>query len=113
MTQSHPRHVLDPVVHMPIRLSIMACLAEVTEAEFSFVMDTVEITAPTCSKQITTLEEAGYVSIRKGSVGRRPRTWLALTPAGRTALTTYLTTLHAIAGAALPQTTSRPSDTPT
>ena len=83
---------------MPIRLSILACLAEVEEAEFSFVADLVEITAPTCSKQVTVLEEAGYVTVRKGAVGRRPRTWLSLTPSGRQALATYLSTLQAIAG---------------
>ena len=76
----------------------MACLAPVVEAEFSFVRDTVELTAPTLSKQVTVLEEAGYLTVRKGSVGRRPRTWLALTPAGRHALTTYLDVLKAIAG---------------
>ena len=95
---AHPRHRLDPVIHFPVRLSMMACLAEVTEAEFGFVMRTVEIDAPTCSKQVATLEAAGYVQVRKGYVGRRPRTWLALTPAGRAALAGYLDTLRAIAG---------------
>jgi DNA-binding MarR family transcriptional regulator len=97
---SHPRHRLDPVVHSPIRLSIMACLAEVAEAEFGFVTETVEINAATLSKQATVLEEAGYLMIRKGHVGRRPRTWLALTPAGRDAFVAHLDTLRAIAGQA-------------
>jgi DNA-binding MarR family transcriptional regulator len=96
--ESHPRHRLDPVVHFPIRLSIMACLAEVAEAEFGFVRETVELTAATLSKQVTVLEESGYVAVRKGSVGRRPRTWLALTPGGRAALAAYLDTLRAITG---------------
>ena len=96
----HPRHQLDPVVHFPIRLSMMACLAGVHEAEFGFVAETVEINAPTCSKQVAVLEEAGYISVRKGRVGRQPRTWLALTPAGRAALQRYLDTMQAIAAAA-------------
>jgi DNA-binding MarR family transcriptional regulator len=87
---------------MPIRLSILACLAQVEEADFSFVAKLVEISAPTCSKHLTVLEDAGYVTVRKGAVGRRPRTWLALTPAGRQALTEYLTALQAITGATLP-----------
>jgi Winged helix DNA-binding domain len=37
-------------------------------------------------------------AIRKGNVGRRPRTWLALTPAGREAFAAYLDVLHSIAG---------------
>lgn len=94
----HPRHRLDPVIHFPIRLSIMACLAAVAEAEFGFVRDTVELTAATLSKQVTILEEAGYLAVRKGYVGRRPRTWLSLTPLGRTAFADYLDTLRTIAG---------------
>jgi DNA-binding MarR family transcriptional regulator len=97
---AHPRHRLDPVVHFPIRLSIMACLAEVAEAEFGFVKDTVEISAATLSKQVTVLEESGYLAVRKGYVGRRPRTWLSLTDAGRRALAGYLDALREIAGGA-------------
>ena len=93
----HPRHRLDPVIHFPIRLSIMACLAEVADAEFGFVKDTVEISAATLSKQVAILEDSGYVAVRKGYVGRRPRTWLALTEAGREALAAHLDTLRAIA----------------
>jgi DNA-binding MarR family transcriptional regulator len=86
---------------MPIRLSILALLAEVHEAEFSYLMETVEINAPTCSKQVSLLEDAGFIKVRKGAVGRRPRTWLSLTPAGRQALTGYLQTLQSIAGTAV------------
>ena len=98
MTESgaHPRHRLDPVIHAPVRLSIVACLAATQQAEFSFVQQTVEVTAPTLSKQVTLLEEAGYVAVRKGSVGRRPRTWLSLTDAGRAALAAHLAALTAI-----------------
>lgn len=106
---SHPRHYLNPVVHMPVRLSMLALLAEVHEAEFSYVMDTVEINAPTCSKQVSVLEDAGFIKVRKGAVGRRPRTWLSLTPGGREALTMYLQTLQAIAGA--PAQPPAPADT--
>jgi hypothetical protein len=40
---THLRHQLDPVVHFPIRLAIMACLMEVDEAKFSVLARTVEI----------------------------------------------------------------------
>ena len=45
------------------------------------------------SRQASTLEQAGYIAIRKGHVGKRPRTWLKLTPEGRTAFTDHLATL--------------------
>jgi len=46
----------------------------------------------------TRLEEAGYVKIRKGYVGKRLRTWLSLTRAGRTAYRDHLHALRAIVG---------------
>ncbi|MET9074734.1 transcriptional regulator [Streptomyces sp. NPDC004232] len=30
------------------------------------------------------MEAAGYLKVRKGYIGKRPRTWLSLTPMGRT-----------------------------
>jgi DNA-binding MarR family transcriptional regulator len=98
---THPRHRLDPVVHFPIRLSIIAVLAEVEEAEFRFVADTVEISDVTLSRQMTVLEEAGYVKVRKGYVGRRPRTWLSLTSIGQEKLAAHLEALQAITGSTL------------
>jgi DNA-binding MarR family transcriptional regulator len=94
---NHPRHELDPLIHSPIRLSIMATLVEVAEAEFGTVAAVVEITPPTLSKQMTLLEQAGYVAVRKGYNGRRPRTWLSLTDTGRDRFTTYLEVLRRIA----------------
>jgi DNA-binding MarR family transcriptional regulator len=85
-------------VHSPVRLSIMAALAEVTEAEFSAITALVEISAATLSKQMTVLEEANYVGVRKGYIGRRPRTWLFLTATGREALAAHLAALREIAG---------------
>ena len=96
MTSAHPRHRLDPVVHSPIRLSVLAVLAEVDEAEFRFVAETVEINAATLSKQATILENAGLIRVRKGQVGRRPRTWLTLTDQGRQRFNKYLEALRAI-----------------
>ena len=93
----HARHRLDELIHAPVRLSIVAALAQVDEAEFAHVRDTVEVSDSVLSKQATQLEAAGYVKIRKGYVGKRPRTWLSLTPAGRTAYTGHLEALRAIA----------------
>jgi DNA-binding MarR family transcriptional regulator len=94
---THPRHKLDEVIHSPVRFSIMATLAAATKAEFKFVRDTVEITDSALSKQIATLEAAGYVRVTKGYVGKRPRTWLQLTRAGRAAYERHLAALRAIA----------------
>lgn len=99
---------LDPVIHAPTRLSIMALLAGATEAEFSTVRDSVGISDSVLSRQASALEAAGYVKIRKGYVGKRPRTWLSLTTVGRDAFDAHVAALQRIveqAGATLtPQT---------
>lgn len=98
MTVEHPRHRLDEVIHQPVRFSVLAALAAATEAEFGFVRDTVQITDSALSKQVGVLEQAGYVEAKKGYVGKRPRTWLRITPSGRTAFAEHLATLREIAG---------------
>ncbi|MDN5762671.1 MAG: transcriptional regulator [Microlunatus sp.] len=93
----HPRHSLDELIQAPVRFSIMATLSGVGEAEFSFVRDTVQVSDSNLSKQVTILENAGYVRVRKGYVGKRPRTWLSLTPVGRETFSSQLATLQEIA----------------
>ncbi len=96
--EPHPRHRLDDVVHQPVRFSIVATLAASAEAEFSFVRDTVQVSDSVLSKQVAVLEGAGYLHVTKGYVGKRPRTWLRLTDAGRAAFAAHLEALRAIAG---------------
>ncbi len=93
---THPRKRLDEVIHSPVRLSIMAALAGVDRAEFRAVRDTIQISDSALSKQITLLEDAGYLDVSKGRVGRYPRTWLAITHTGRDALDHHLAALEAI-----------------
>ena len=91
---THPRLQLDECLSLPVRLSIVAALARVDDAEFGAVRDAIEVSDPVLSKQIRILEDTGYVSVRKGYVGKRPRTWLSLTEEGRAALRRHLAALH-------------------
>lgn len=95
--EHHPRHRLDEVIHAPVRFSIVAALAAAAEADFAFLRDTVQVTDSQLSKQIAVLEGAGYVHVRKGHVGKRPRTWLRLTAVGQEAFDAHLQTLREIA----------------
>jgi DNA-binding MarR family transcriptional regulator len=91
---------LDPVVLAPTRLTILAVLAATEWADFKFVRDTAELSDPTLSKQLTILAEAGLVQVRKGFVGKRARTTMNLTAAGRRALENHVATLQEIADTA-------------
>jgi DNA-binding MarR family transcriptional regulator len=96
MTQHHPRHELDDVIHAPVRLSIMAALAAAQKADFRFLRDTIEVSDSLLSKHILTLEEAGYVRVDKAFIGKRARTWLSLTDQGRAAFENYVNVLRRI-----------------
>ena len=95
-TQPHPRHGVDDHLTAPIRLSIMAALSRVEEVDFQTLRDAIEVSDSALSKQASVLETAGYVELRKGYVGKRPRTWVSVTPVGRAALATHLAALRAI-----------------
>jgi DNA-binding MarR family transcriptional regulator len=92
----HPRHRVDDLLTGPIRLSIVAALSRVAELEFAALRDAIEISDSVLSKQMTQLSDAGYVTVRKGHVGKRPRTWLSLTPEGRVALDWHMQALREI-----------------
>ncbi|MGY1732661.1 winged helix-turn-helix domain-containing protein [Geodermatophilus sp. SYSU D01045] len=93
----HPRHALDEVIHAPVRFSVVATLAAAEEAEFGFVRDGVQVSDSVLSKTVAVLERAGYVEVRKGYVGKRPRTWLRLSARGREAFAAHVAALRAIA----------------
>lgn len=69
---------LDGVIHSPVRLSVVAAPAAKSGAEFAAGCYAVQITDSALSRA----ETAGCVQVRRGYVGKRPRTWLKLTPAG-------------------------------
>ncbi|GAB3477790.1 winged helix-turn-helix domain-containing protein [Nocardiopsis coralliicola] len=89
-SERHPELETGP------RLAICALLQGAKWVEFSAVRDMIGISDPMVSKHSRTLETAGYLEVRKGAVGRRPKTWFRLTPQGRTALTSHLAWLNSL-----------------
>jgi DNA-binding MarR family transcriptional regulator len=96
LAQHHPRHGLDEAIHSPVRLSMMAALAPMTQMEFQLLRDTIEVSDSVLSKNVTALERAGYVEVTKGHVGKRPRTWLAATDRGRRAYNDHWAALRSL-----------------
>jgi DNA-binding MarR family transcriptional regulator len=62
------------------------------------VRDQLEISDSMLSKQVSALEQAGYVKVDKGFIGKRARTWLSITRAGRSTYERHLAALRRIAG---------------
>jgi DNA-binding MarR family transcriptional regulator len=89
----------DPIIHPIARLSICGVLAAGADwVEFSALRDAADISDSVLSKQSRILEDAGYLEVRKGAVGRRPRTWFRLTPSGRQAFHTHVAWLERTVG---------------
>lgn len=98
MTQvEHPRHQLCEDLSHPVRFSLVAAIAGTEESEFKVVREYLQVSDSVLSRQASALEAAGFIGIRKGFVGKRPRTWFSLTPAGREKWERHLAALAAIA----------------
>lgn len=80
---------IDRAIHSPARLMILAYLAAVDSVDFIFLMNQVNLTRGNLSTHLSTLEEAGYVSIKKEFVNKVPRTLIQLTEKGREAIQAY------------------------
>ncbi|MFO7299117.1 MAG: transcriptional regulator [Actinomycetes bacterium] len=88
---------LDPVIHAPKRLRIVSILSA-AEAEFAYLQERLEVSAPDLSKQMKQLVDAGYVAVRKTGKGPGSATWYRLTREGHEAYDRYLSELRALTG---------------
>ncbi len=90
---------LNPLIHQPTRLRIMAALVSLEaeeQADFGYLRDQLELTDGNLSVHLQRLEEAGYLVVVKTYVGRRPKSWIHVTPEGRRAFAEHLDALEAI-----------------
>lgn len=87
---------LDAVIHVPKRLAAMAILANAPSASFRFLRDQLEISESDLSKQMSTLEAAGYVTASKDGHGRGGSTTYAMTKEGRRAYQDHCAALRSL-----------------
>ncbi len=89
----------NPLIHHPVRLRIMAALTALeagAQVEFTYLRDLLELTDGNLGAHLRKLEQAGYVAVEKTFVGRKPRTYLAATEAGRRAFSEHVRALQQI-----------------
>lgn len=87
---------LDRVIHEHLRLAIVSALAVNEVLTFNDLKQLLDASDGNLSVHARKLEEAGYVSCKKGFDGRIPRTEYRLTAAGRKALERYLSHMEAL-----------------
>jgi DNA-binding HxlR family transcriptional regulator len=87
---------LDETIHQRVRLGIVSALAGGGPTSFNDLKNVLGLTDGNLAVHARKLEEAGYVEVSKGFVGRVPRTDYVLTAAGRRALEAYLGQMEAL-----------------
>jgi DNA-binding MarR family transcriptional regulator len=81
---------IDKLIHEPARLKIIAQLYVVESADFLFLMRQTGLSQGNVSGHLSKLEDAAYVEIEKGYIGKRPQTMISLTKKGREMFKEYV-----------------------
>ena len=92
---------LDPLIHVPTRLKIVATLAALPDGDtvsFTRLQDLIGLTPGNLIVHLRKLEDAGYLASEKTKNGAAPKTTVALTRQGRRALDDYTQALRALLG---------------
>lgn len=96
---------LDPLIHVPTRLKIVATLAALPTGDtlsFTRLQDMIGLTPGNLIIHLRKLEEADYIASAKSSNGTVSITTVALTGRGREALDSYTKALRNLLGDLLP-----------
>jgi DNA-binding MarR family transcriptional regulator len=81
---------IDDLIHSRIRLAVMAALAAMGPASFSLIKEKTGATDGNLSVHLRKLEDAGYLSVEKLFIDRKPLSLYNMTQKGRSALSTYI-----------------------
>jgi DNA-binding MarR family transcriptional regulator len=94
--EQHPTASLSEIVHQRHRLGILTITSRARQADFGYLQDALGLTSGNLSTHVTVLEDAGLVRTERGYQGRRARTWVSITGAGRAALAGEIAALAAL-----------------
>jgi DNA-binding MarR family transcriptional regulator len=92
---------LDPLIHVPTRLKIVATLAALPDGDtlsFTRLQDMIGLTPGNLIIHLRKLEEADYITSEKSRNGSVTVTTVALTGHGRKALSAYTEALRDLLG---------------
>jgi DNA-binding MarR family transcriptional regulator len=90
---------LDPLIHVPTRLKIVATLAALPDGDalsFTRLQNMIGLTPGNLIIHLRKLEEAGYLTSEKIRNGTAPKTTVSLTSQGRAALDAYTQALRGL-----------------
>jgi DNA-binding transcriptional ArsR family regulator len=90
---------LDPLIHVPARLRIMATVASLRDGDslsFTRLQDVIGLTPGNLITHLRKLRDAGYIDVEKAGTGPASLTSVRLTRSGRQALDDYTAALRAL-----------------
>lgn len=89
---SNPDSDFNKIIHEKVRLRIMSFLVSSPKekAGFTRIKDALALSSGNLSIQIKTLEEAGYVQVKKSFKNNKPYTEVILSSEGHKALVEYI-----------------------
>lgn len=80
----------DPLISSRVRAGVLAWLSDRGTGDFTELATALELANNTLSSHLQRLEGAGYIELKRGFLGRKPRTRVVLTGAGRAAWLNHL-----------------------
>jgi DNA-binding MarR family transcriptional regulator len=90
---------INETIHQPVRLRIMAALVTLEpadEVDFTYLRDLLGVTDGNLGAHLRKLEDAGYISVNKVFVERKPHTYVSATPEGRRVFQEHVRALQSI-----------------
>jgi DNA-binding MarR family transcriptional regulator len=92
-------HELNETIHQPVRLRIMAVLVTLApndQVEFTYLRKLLEVTDGNLGAHLRKLEDAGYITVQKTFIERKPRTYISATSEGRKVFDEHVAALESI-----------------
>jgi predicted ArsR family transcriptional regulator len=87
---------LDKLLDSRVRLALMALLVATDWVDFTTFKDELDLSDGNLASHLRKLEEASYIELRKGFVGRKPLTSYRATEVGRKAFEKHFEALAAM-----------------
>lgn len=90
----NPIENLNKIFDSRIRLGIMSAVLVNEEVNFNDLKELIQVTDGNLASHLKTLEEAAYIKVKKGFVGRKTNTTYSVTKSGEKAFKIHLDALE-------------------
>jgi DNA-binding MarR family transcriptional regulator len=87
---------LNKLFDSRIRIGVMSALAVSEDMSFNGLKEVLDVTDGNLATHLKTLEDAGYLKVQKGFLGRKTNTTYTITKAGDKAFRAHLNALEEI-----------------